>query len=61
MLRKDDPIYYRKKINDLIKQALKEGLEVNVKIEAPKRQVKVYFKASNGDIAGVNLIESEVK
>lgn len=29
-LRKDDPIYYKKKISDLIKQAKEEGLEVDV-------------------------------
>ena len=30
-LRKDDPVYYKKKISDLIKQAKEEGLEVGVK------------------------------
>lgn len=54
-LRKDDPVYYKKKISELIKQAMQEGLKVNVKIL--ENGIKVYFKADNGDVAGVDLSE----
>lgn len=56
MLRKDDPIYYKEKINNLMKQALDEGLKVEVQVL--EDGVKVHFKASNGDIAGVILTET---
>jgi hypothetical protein len=52
-LRKDDPIYYRNKIRDLIKQALEQGLKVEGEII--EGGVRIYFEADNGDIAGVNL------
>lgn len=54
-LRKDDPIYYKKKIGDLIKQALNEGLKV--KGEKLDNGVKIYFEADNGDIAGITMTE----
>lgn len=52
-LRKDDPIYYRDKINDLLKQAMIEGLELAVNIL--DNGVEVCFIASNGDIASITL------
>ena len=57
MLRKDDPLYYKEKINNLLKQALDEGLKIEVGV-LKDDGVKIYFKASNGDIAGVILTES---
>lgn len=54
-LRKDDPVYYKDKITKLIKQALKENLKVKVKVL--ENGVKIYFKADNGEIAGVKLLE----
>lgn len=60
-LRKDDPVYYKSKLNDLIKKAVSNGLAI--KCQHLKDGVGVYFVASNGDVAGVNLIENskEVK
>ncbi len=55
-LRKDDPVYYKVMLNDLFKQALNEGLTVQA--QHLKNGVKIYFKASNGDISGVNLLEN---
>ena len=54
-LRKDDPIYYKKKIGDLIKQALNKGLKV--KGEKLDNGVNIYFESDNGDIAGITLKE----
>lgn len=54
-LRKDDPIYYRNKISGLLKQALEEGLKITA--ENLENGTRLYFEASNGDIAGVNLTE----
>ncbi|WP_187291536.1 hypothetical protein [Clostridium novyi] len=55
-LRKDDPVYYSTKIKELIEQAKNEGLMI--KGEHLKNGVKIYFKASNGDISGVILTEN---
>lgn len=55
-LRKDDPVYYKKKIGDLIKQAIEEGLDV--KVDILNDGVRLYFKADNGEVAGVNLLEN---
>lgn len=55
-LRKDDPIYYKKKIGDLIEQALSEGLKISGK--AANNGVSIYFEADNGDVAGVHLTEN---
>ena len=53
--RKDDPMYYRDKITELIKQAKSEGLKVVV--GRIPNGVKLYFEAENGDIMGINLTE----
>ena len=53
MLRKDDPLYYKQKIGELMTQALSEGLKVEVTILG--NGAKIFFKASNGDVAGVIL------
>jgi hypothetical protein len=55
-LRKDDPIYYRDKLKKLIEQAKDEGLKVSG--EHLDNGVRIYFKASNGDTAGVGLTEN---
>ncbi|MBZ9608655.1 hypothetical protein G9F73_012635 [Clostridium estertheticum] len=53
-LRKDDPIYYRNKINDLIKQAKENKLMVYV----PDNRMYLSFKCiRNGDTCSVNLEE----
>lgn len=52
-LRKDDPIYYKVKLNDLIKQALLEGL--TVQCNHLKDGVRISFVADNGEVAGVEL------
>lgn len=48
-LRKDDPVYYKVKINTLIKDAFDNGLKVDVKIYNDK--VGLMFKSDNGDRA----------
>ncbi|HCL4437600.1 hypothetical protein AL714_09460 [Clostridium botulinum] len=53
-LRKDDPVYYKVKLNELVKQALNEGL--SVQCQHTKDGVRISFVADNGDIAGVELI-----
>lgn len=52
-LRTDDPIYYRDKINGLIKQAFDNGLKIQTKIYNDK--ISLLFKADNGDTAEVIL------
>ena len=52
-LRKDDPIYYRNKINGLIREAFNNGLKIETKISIDK--TIILFKADNGDIAEVAL------
>lgn len=54
-LRKDDPVYYKVKVNELIKQALNEGL--SVQCQYLEDGVRISFVANNGDIAGVELTE----
>jgi len=54
--RKDDPMYYRDKISNLIKQAIDEGLKVEVK--HLDKGARLLFKADNGDIVGVKLTDS---
>lgn len=56
-LRKDDPVYYKQKLNDLFKQALSKDL--TVRVEHLKDGVKIYFIADNGDCAGVELIGND--
>ncbi|MDB1923363.1 hypothetical protein ABHA37_08045 [Clostridium tertium] len=47
-LRKDDPVYYKKKIMDLIKQARENGLYVYM----PDREKYICFKSlETGEIA----------
>jgi hypothetical protein len=57
MLRKDDPVYYKVKLNNLINQALSEGLEVKGKVLS--NGIQISFEADNGDIAGVKMTETE--
>lgn len=52
-LRIDDPIYYRNKINGLIKQAFDNGLKIQTKIYHDK--IGLLFKAENGDTTEVVL------
>ena len=48
-LRRDDPVYYKLKINTLILEAFKNGLKMQTKIYDDK--VSLLFKADNGDVA----------
>jgi hypothetical protein len=52
-LRKDDPIYYKVKFNELFQQALKEGLQIQC--QHTYEGVRISFVADNGDVAGVEL------
>lgn len=52
-LRKDDPVYYKVKLNELIKQALNEGL--SVQCQHTNDGVRISFVADNGDVAGIEL------
>ena len=51
MFRKDDPLYYRDKINKLLAQAQREGLKIIVTTTSD--EAKLQFKATNGDTAGI--------
>ena len=55
-LRKDDPVYYKITISQLLKQAKENGLEMYIG-ENPGKSIILYFKANNGDCAGVKLME----
>lgn len=52
-LQKDDPVYYKAKIRDLMKEAREQGLEINV--TSNTRGIEINFKANNGDSASVVL------
>lgn len=52
-LRKDDPVYYKVKLNELINQALDNGLTITGKHLS--NGVMIYFEADNGEMAGVKL------
>lgn len=54
-LRKDDPVYYKAKLNELIKQALSEGL--SVQCQHTQKGVRISFVNDIGEVAGVELIE----
>lgn len=54
-LRKDDPVYYKVKLNELIKQALSEGL--SVQCQYTQKGVRISFVNDIGEVAGVELTE----
>lgn len=54
-LRKDDPVYYKLRLKKLIKQALEQG--VSLQIVHLNDGARVSFVANNGDVAGVDLLE----
>lgn len=51
MFRKDDPLYYRDKINKLLAQAQREGLKIIVTVKNDEGILQ--FEATNGDTAGI--------
>lgn len=52
-LRKDDPVYYKVKLSELINQALDNGLTITGKHLS--NGVMICFEADNGEMAGVRL------
>jgi len=52
---KDDPIYYKVKLKELIQQALDQGLKVYG--EDLGNSVQAYFVANNGNTAGVSFVK----
>lgn len=48
-LRKDDPIYYKLKINTLIKEAFENGLQIQT--VSNEDILELIFKSDNGDTA----------
>jgi len=56
-LRKDDPLYYKLKINELLRQAQNEGLAIGC--EETNGKVRISFTACNGDCCSVNLIKTK--
>lgn len=54
---KDDPLYYRDKLKDLIKQAKENGLGID--IGTIDGGVRIYFIGSNGDTIGANVLEDK--
>jgi len=57
-LQKDDPVYYKVKIKELIVQALNNGIDVYSSFPTHEELV---FKDKNGDIASINLINIKYK
>lgn len=53
-LRKDDPVYYKSKIYELIDQAQIEGLEVSINM-IQESHFALRFNADNGDCAEVEF------
>lgn len=54
-LRKDDPVYYKYTINNLIKQAKENNLKVSSEISYTKDYVCIKFEADNGEIASFKV------
>jgi hypothetical protein len=52
-LRKNDPVYYKVKLSELIKCALSEGL--SVQCHHLNDGVRISFVADNGDVSGIDL------
>lgn len=48
-LTKDDPVYYKLKVNTLIQEAFQNGLKIEAKIYDDR--IGLLFKADNGDVA----------
>lgn len=57
ILRKDDPVYYKAKMQELIKSAEDNGLKVTT--GRSYGGTHVYFRADNGECAGVIIKETE--
>jgi hypothetical protein len=57
MLRKDDPVYYKVKLAELMQQAIDNGIEVIVD-KALEKQVTISFKYGT-ECASVQLISKE--
>lgn len=53
-LRKDDPLYYKQKLAELLRQAEENGLTID--IGQPERgNYRIYFKNDIGECVGTNL------
>ncbi|WP_291636497.1 hypothetical protein [Clostridium sp.] len=57
MLRKDDPVYYKVKMKELIKSAHENGLEVGADNELGLTHI--YFK-SGIERAGVSIVSKKI-
>ena len=53
MLSKDDPIYYKTKVEELFKQARKNGLKLTLD------RVGILFSSDNGDRVMARLYKEE--
>ena len=54
--RKDDPLYYKYKIGELLLQAVDNGVKVEVEsIGVEPREVRLLFTGENGDKVGLPL------
>lgn len=55
-LTKDDPLYYKTRLNKLINQARNNGLELSISYNSIS-DIRINFEADNGDIASVHLLK----
>ena len=56
-LRRDDPVYYKRKLKDLIEGAQENGLKIQGVVISDN--IQILFKSSNGECAGV-VIPAEI-
>ena len=56
-LRRDDPVYYKRKLKDLIEGAQVNGLKIQGVVISDN--IQILFKSSNGECAGV-VIQAEI-
>ena len=56
-LRKDDPVYYKVKMQELIQSAKDNGVKIT--IGRNRCGTYIYFCAGNGEVAGVTIVEKE--
>ena len=54
--RKDDPLYYKHKIGELLLQAVDNGVKVEIESTGAKpSEVRLQFTGENGDKVGLPL------
>lgn len=60
MLSKSDPVYYKKVIGDLLKEATDEGLSLNITVDSGNNNVHVLFKDEISQEAAMVTLKGDI-